>query len=68
MDHGNLEILTYLHSLDPPLIYRDMKPSNLMVDDDGKIYLVDFGIARLFDPEHQGDHNGHPRLFAPGAV
>ncbi len=38
-----LEILIYLHSLDPPVIHRDIKPHNLIRSDEGKIYLVDFG-------------------------
>ena len=41
-----LEILTYLHSLDPPVIHRDIKPNNLIRDEDGKIYLVDFGAVQ----------------------
>ena len=38
-----LKILIYLHSLDPPVIHRDIKPNNLIRSDEGKIYLVDFG-------------------------
>ena len=60
-----LEITHYLHSLDPPLVYRDMKPSNLMVDANGKISLVDFGIARIFDPESKGTIAGTPGFAAP---
>ena len=41
-----LEILSYLHSLDPPVIHRDIKPNNLIRSDDGKIYLVDFGAVQ----------------------
>jgi ankyrin repeat protein len=43
-----LQILAYLHCQKPPVIYRDLKPSNIMVRE-GKIFLVDFGIARIFD-------------------
>ncbi|MBE9045074.1 ankyrin repeat domain-containing protein [Pleurocapsales cyanobacterium LEGE 10410] len=41
-----LEILAYLHSLDPPVVHRDIKPHNLIRSDDGKIYLVDFGAVQ----------------------
>ncbi len=41
-----LEILIYLHSLNPPVIHRDLKPQNLIINDDGKIYLVDFGSVQ----------------------
>ncbi len=44
------DVLTYLHTLDPPLIFRDLKPSNVMLRPDGRICLIDFGIARQFQP------------------
>ena len=39
------DVLGYLHACDPPVIYRDMKPENVIVRDDGSVRLVDFGIA-----------------------
>ena len=40
------DVLSYLHSRKPPIIYRDMKPSNVMLRPDGKVMLIDFGTAR----------------------
>ena len=41
-----LEILIYLHELKPPVIHRDIKPQNLIMQTDGKIMLVDFGAVQ----------------------
>jgi len=41
-----LEILTYIHQLNPPIIHRDIKPQNIIRRADGKVYLVDFGAVQ----------------------
>ncbi|OLP17906.1 hypothetical protein BST81_12670 [Leptolyngbya sp. 'hensonii'] len=41
-----LDILIYLHELNPPVLHRDIKPGNLILGEDGQIYLVDFGAVQ----------------------
>jgi serine/threonine protein kinase len=48
------EVLAYLHGSTPPVVYRDMKPSNVMLTPKGRVVLVDFGIARLFKSARKG--------------
>ena len=49
------DVLSYLHSRKPPIIYRDMKPSNVMLKPDGKVMLIDFGTAREFKENSVAD-------------
>lgn len=50
------DVLSYLHSREPKIIYRDMKPANVMVlDGAGSLKLIDFGIARFFKPGKRRD-------------
>nr|BBH94336.1 hypothetical protein KTA_25350 [Thermogemmatispora argillosa] len=48
-------VLGYLHSRQPPIIFRDLKPANIMLTSEGHVYLIDFGIARLFKPGQSKD-------------
>ncbi len=43
------EVLSYLHQQVPPVIFRDVKPANIMLQPDGMVKLIDFGIARRFN-------------------
>ena len=49
------DALGYLHVQNPPVIYRDMKPGNVMLQDDGTVKIIDFGIAREFKPNQSTD-------------
>lgn len=46
-----LGALEYLHSRRPPVIHRDLKPANIRITPEGHVMLVDFGIAKVFNPE-----------------
>ncbi len=49
------DVLAYLHAQNPPIIYRDMKPSNVRLRPDGMIMLLDFGTAREYKSHRAGD-------------
>lgn len=49
------DVLDYLHRHDPPIVYRDLKPANVMIDgNSGRVMLIDFGIARWINKEEKG--------------
>ncbi len=49
------DALSYLHAQRPPIIYRDMKPANVMLKPEGNIKIIDFGIAREYKEQNLAD-------------
>ncbi len=60
-------VLNFLHTLNPPIIFRDLKPANVMIGPGEHIHLIDFGIARHFKPGQANDttHLGTVGYAAP---
>jgi serine/threonine protein kinase len=52
-----LDALSYLHTHEPPIIHRDIKPQNLKLTDENHIVLLDFGLSKDFDSSMPGDMN-----------
>ncbi|GEM_PF-435361 len=59
------DALKYLHGLRPPVVYRDLKPSNVIITSAGLVKLIDFGIARYFQPLKTGTAIGTQGYAAP---
>ena len=61
------DVLAYLHNHQPPIVFRDLKPQNVMISENGHLYLIDFGIARIFKPgqSHDTVALGSPGFAAP---
>src|SRR5258707_2133581 len=49
------DVLSYLHNQHPPIIFRDLKPENVILTTSGHLYLIDFGIARTHKPGQAKD-------------
>jgi len=60
-------VLGYLHRQEDPVIFRDLKPANIMITRKGRLYLIDFGIARHYRPQEHKDTTplGSPGYAAP---
>ena len=60
-------VLSYLHAQYPPIIYRDVKPANILFTREGRLSLIDFGIARQYRPGQAKDTGplGSPGYAAP---
>jgi len=60
-----LSVLEFLHAQNPPIVYRDLKPGNIMIDKDGRAMLIDFGIARFLPKGGRATQIGSPGYAPP---
>ena len=63
-------ILDELHHLEPPMVHRDVKPSNIILAEDGEVWLLDVNVAKWHDPEETRDtrYMGTENYAAPEQV
>jgi serine/threonine protein kinase len=59
------DALAYLHSRKPPILHRDIKPGNVKITPEGHIFLVDFGLAKVYQGDNQATTTG-ARAMTPG--
>jgi serine/threonine-protein kinase len=62
------DALAYLHTRQPPIVYRDLKLSHFMLDKSNQVILVDFGIARLVPPPKKEEKFGLCSMWGKGLV
>ncbi|MGH8012341.1 MAG: protein kinase domain-containing protein [Candidatus Binataceae bacterium] len=60
-----LDVLMFLHAQSPPIVYRDLKPGNIMIDQHGRAMLIDFGIARFLPSSGRGTQIGSAGYAPP---
>ncbi len=60
-----LDALSYLHSHEPPIVHRDIKPQNLKLTDDNHIVLLDFGLSKDFDTRSSGLNSASVAGYSP---
>lgn len=59
------EALEYLHGQEPPILHRDLTPDNIVLDEDGSVYLIDFGASKYFFANATGTLVGKQSYIAP---
>ncbi len=62
---GLVDIISYLHALEPPIVHRDLTPENLILDMKGSLVLIDFGSANEFVGTVTGTLVGKPSYISP---
>jgi serine/threonine protein kinase len=60
-----LEILCYMHEQNPPVIHRDLTPDNVMLDQNGRVKLIDFSVAQEASSGVTGSVVGKPNYISP---